>query len=173
MAVRLDFSKLSLMDALDLAILIEMEAYQRYKMFAAQLGHRKEGDPASVFASMAENEAKHGQQLEERRKRMFGDGPMSVSLDDLFDVEAPDMGAPRSTMSTLQAFQIALSSEQKAYDFYDAALEHVTDPDIRALFTELRDEETEHVRMVRDAIAKLPESASVEYELDPDESPYL
>ena len=39
MATRLDLSKLSLMDALDLAILIEMEAYERYKMFASQLGH--------------------------------------------------------------------------------------------------------------------------------------
>ena len=173
MPVRLDFSKLSLMDALDLAILIEMEAYQRYKMFAEQLGRRRDGDPASVFAFMVDNEAKHGQKLEERRKKMFGDEPMRVSLDDLFDVEAPDMGAPRSTMSTRQAFDIALASEQKAYDFYDSALEHVHDPDIRSLFTELRDEETDHVRMVRDTMAKLPESADIEHELDPDESPYL
>ena len=38
MSTRLDLSKLSVMDALDLAKLIEMEAYRRYKMFAAQLG---------------------------------------------------------------------------------------------------------------------------------------
>lgn len=173
MSVRVDFSTLSLMDALDLAVLIEYEAYRRYEYFAELLGHRAPGDPTSVFLSMAENEAKHGQQLEERRKQMFGDAPRRVSLDDLFDVEAPDMGSPRSTMSSLQAFEIALSSEQKAYDFYDHALEHVRDPAIRSLFTELRDEETEHVRMVREAIAKLPESARIEGERDPDESPYL
>lgn len=170
---RLDFSTLSLMDALDLAVFIEVEAYRRYTMFVAQLGHHGPGDAASVFASMAENEAKHGQQLEERRKAMFGLTPARVTLDDLFDVEAPEMGAPRRTMSALKAFELALSSEQKAHDFYDEALGHVTDPEIRKLFAELRDEETEHIRMVREAIARLPPSASLELEIDLDESPYL
>ena len=38
MSTSLDLSKLSLMDALDLATLIEEEARQRYEMFASQLG---------------------------------------------------------------------------------------------------------------------------------------
>ena len=38
MSTSLDLSKLSLMDALDLAKLIEMEACHRYQMFASQLG---------------------------------------------------------------------------------------------------------------------------------------
>lgn len=173
MTTRLDLATLSLMDALDLATLIELEAYRRYKMFAAQLGHRGPGDAASVFTSMAANEAKHGQQLNERRGALFGDTPARVSIDDLFDVEAPEMGAPRSTMSTLQAFELALSSEQKAFDFYNQALERISDPDIRKLFAELRDEEAEHVRLVRETIAGLPPSASIEYELDLDESPSL
>jgi erythrin-vacuolar iron transport family protein len=173
MSIRLDFATLSLMDALDLAVLVELEAYQRYKMFAAQIGHRGPGDTASVFTMMAENEAKHGQQLEARRKASFGVTPCRVTLDDLFDVEAPEMGAPRRTMSTLQAFELALSSEQKAYDFYTEALDHITDADVRKLFSELLDEETEHVRMVRETIARLPPSANIEFELDLDESPSL
>lgn len=173
MSTRLDLATLSLMDALDLATLIELEANQRYKMFARQLGHRGTNDPASVFASMAENEIKHGQQLFERRKALFGDTPARVTLDDLFDTEAPEMGAVSATMSTLQAFELALSAEQKAFDFYDQSLPHVSDPEIHALFTELRDEEREHVSMVQQAIAGLPPSASIEFELDPDEIPYL
>lgn len=173
MSTRLDFAKLDLMDALDLAVLIEAEAYDRYKLFAAQLGHRYAGDAASVFASMAENEAKHGKELLERRKARFGDTPMRVSPDDLTDVEAPEQGAPRSNMSPLQAFEVALAAEQKAYDFYDAALEHVTDPEIRTLFAELRDEETDHVRMVRAAIAALPPGADQELEEDEDDLPAL
>ena len=39
MSTSLDLSKLSLMDALDLAKLIELEACHRYQMFASQLGH--------------------------------------------------------------------------------------------------------------------------------------
>ena len=173
MSTSLDLSKLSLMDALDLATLIEEEAHQRYKMFASQLGRTGGYDAGSFFASMAENEAKHGNELLARRMALFGKTPMKVKLVDLFDVEAPEMGAPRSGMSTVQAFEVGLAAEKKAYDFYDMALPGITDPEVRTLFTELRDEETEHVEMLREAMAKLPPSASVETENDPDDAPYL
>jgi len=173
MSTRLDLSKLSLMDALDLAILIEMEAYERYKMFASQLGHTGGYDAGAFFASMAENEAKHGSELAERRKSLFGDAAARLTLDDLYDVEAPEMGAARRGMSTLQAFEVGLEAEKRAHDFYDMALPGITDPDVIELFTELRDEETEHVEMLREAMAKLPPSASVETENDPDDAPYL
>ena len=173
MSTRLDLSKLSLMDALDLAKLIEMEACHRYQMFATQLGRSGGYDAGAFFATMAENEAKHGSELEARRKTLFGDAPAKLTLDDLFDVEAPDMGAPRRGMSTMQAFEVGLAAEKKAYDFYDMALPGITDPEVRALFTELRDEETEHVEMLREAMARLPENANVEFEFDLDETPYL
>ncbi|MDH3417569.1 MAG: rubrerythrin, partial [Gammaproteobacteria bacterium] len=73
MSTLLDLSKLSLKDALDLAKLIELEACHRYQMFASQLGHTGGYDAGAFFASMAENEAKHGQELEIRRKALFGD----------------------------------------------------------------------------------------------------
>ena len=173
MSTSLDLSKLSLMDALDLAILIEEEAHQRYKMFASQFGRTGRFDAGSFFASMAENEAKHGTELLARRMALFGKTPMKLKLDDLYDVEAPEMGAPRRGMSTVQAFEVGLAAEKKAYDFYDMALPGITDPEVRTLFTELRDEETEHVEMLREAMAKLPPSASVEAEYDPDDAPYL
>lgn len=173
MSTRLDLSKLSLMDALDLAKLIEMEACHRYQMFASQIGRSGGYDAGAFFASMAENEAKHGQELEARRKTLFGDAPAKLTLDDLYDVEAPDMGEPRRGMSTLQAFEVGLAAEKKAYDFYDLALPGITDADVRELFTELRDEEAEHVEMLRKAMAELPSSASAELELDLDETPYL
>jgi len=173
MSTRLDLSKLSLMDALDLAKLIEMEACHRYQMFASQLGRSGGYDAGAFFATMAENEAKHGQELEARREALFGDAPARLTLDDLFDVEAPDMGAPRRGMSTVQAFEVGLAAEKKAHDFYDLALPGITNPEVRTLFTELRDEETEHVEMLREAMAKLSSSANVEIEFDLDEAPYL
>ena len=173
MPFRLDFANLDLMDALDLAILIEAEAYDRYQMFAEQIGHRQAGDAASVFLAMAENEKKHGVELMMRRRELFDDTPRRVSRDDVFDVEAPDQGAPYAGMSTLQAFEVALEAEQKAHDFYDQALAYVSNPEIRALFGELRDEETEHVEQVQAIIASLPASAAQEPEQDEDELPEL
>jgi rubrerythrin len=173
MSTSLDLSKLSLMDALDLAILIEEEARQRYEMFASQLGRTGGYDAGSFFASMAENEAKHGTEILERRMALFGKTPMKLKLHDIYDVEAPETGAPRRGMSTLQAFELGLAAEQKAYDFYDQALPGITNDEVKALFTELRDEETEHVEMLREAMAKLPARASVETENDPDDAPFL
>ena len=170
MPTRLDLTTLSLQDALDLAALIEEEAYKRYTFFANLLGR---GGAGSFFASMAENEKKHGDQLSDRRKAMFGDAPARVSLADLFDVEAPEVGAPRRSMSLLQAHELAKSSEEKAYEFYHEALPSITDADVRTLFVELRDEETEHVRMIEEAIAKLPPNANMELYFDPDETPAL
>jgi len=173
MSTRLDLSKLSLMDALDLAKLIEMEACHRYQMFSTQLGRTGGYDAGAFFASMAEYEAKHGQEIEERRKTLFGDAAVRVTLDDLFDVEAPEMGEVTRSMSTLQAFEVGLAAEKKAYDFYDSALAGIVDPDVIELFTELRDEETEHVEMLKEQMARLPESASQEVAFDVDETPAL
>ena len=174
MSTSLDLSKLSLMDALDLAILIEEEARQRYEMFASQVGGSGgRYDAGSFFSSMAENEAKHGTELLERRMALFGKVPMKVKLDDIYDVEAPDTGAPRRGMSIMQALEVGLAAEKKAYDFYDMALPGITDPEVRTLFTDLRDEETEHVEMLKAEMAKLPAHANVETENDPDDAPFL
>jgi rubrerythrin len=164
MSTRLDFSRLSLMDALDLASLIELEAKQRYTEFADSLGSRGTDDAGAVFRSMAVNETKHCEEIAERRLALFGDQPARVSLDDLFDVEAPSVGDVRWNMSAFKAYQLALYSEQKAFAFYADALDQVTQPDVRALFEELRDEEDEHVRMLVRIIANLPPSAEVEIE---------
>lgn len=168
MAVKIDFSKLSLMDALDLATLIEVEAFKRYTQFAEQLGSRTSDDASSVFQSMAVNENKHGEQLAERRLALFGNARPNVKLADIFDVEAPDFGAPSQNMSPLKAYWVALSSEKKAFAFYDQALRWVTQPEVKALFEELREEEAEHVAMIESIIAKLPPSAKADLE-DEDE----
>ncbi|MFO1412732.1 MAG: ferritin family protein [Burkholderiales bacterium] len=170
MPTKLDYAKLSLMDALDLATLIEVEAAKRYTQFAEQLGSRTGDDAAAVFQSMAVNENKHGEQIAERRLALFGEKVPNVKLSDIFDVEAPDYGAPRHNMSPLDAYLIALASEKKAHAFYDLALRYVTQPDVKALFEELREEETEHVHMVEELIRKLPPEARVEEEDQDDTS---
>ena len=159
MSTKLDFSQLSLMDALDLATLIEIEAQKRYAQFAERLGGGYGDDAATVFESMAVNENKHAEQIAERRHALYGETRPRVTLGDIFDVEAPDVGAPRQEMSPYKAYLVALSSEKKAFAFYDLALRYVTQPDVKALFEELRDEESEHVQMIEAILAKLPPSA--------------
>lgn len=96
-------------------------------------------EAASFFRQMAANEAKHGEELLERRQaRMF--------------------------MSARHAMRVALDAEIKAHDFFAAALPHVTDPEVRELFKELREEELEHQSLVRQHLAKLPPDPDVDPE---------
>lgn len=91
MAIRgVDFGKLALRDALDLAILIEEEAKERYEEFTAQMEVHHTPEAASFFRFMAGNEAKHEADLQARRAKLFADAPRSVTRAMLFDVEAPD-----------------------------------------------------------------------------------
>ncbi len=152
----IDFTKLSLQDALDLAILIEDEARERYREFARVLGKRYPGDASDFFATMAVNETKHAQQLSTRRKKLFKSAKRQVDRSWFTDVEAPDYGKPRLFMSPRQAMEVALESEVKAFDFYDEAMEHVKDKDIRALFADLRAEEREHQKSIKKQMKSLP-----------------
>jgi rubrerythrin len=158
----IDFRTLSLQDALDLAISVEEEAKARYDDFARQVGGRYKGDAADMFRLMAGYEAKHCSELLARRRELFGDAPRRVTADAIDDVEAPDRGKPRVFMSARQAMEVALSSEEKAHEFFEGALRHVTDPKVRTLFEELRAEEKEHIRLVKQRLAKLPPGPDLE-----------
>jgi erythrin-vacuolar iron transport family protein len=165
MSLQLDFSTLTLQDALDLAVLIEQEAEERYLMFVDQLGERYRGDAADFFAMMARNEHRHATELAERRRSLFGDSPSRVTADMIEDVEAPDTGRPRQYMSPRHAMDVAMDSEVKAYEFFDQALPGIRDQEVRRLFEELRDEEAEHQQLLKEEMAKHPET------LDPDVEP--
>lgn len=158
----IDFRTLSLKDALDLAISIEDEAKARYEDFSKITGGRYEGDAADMFRLMAGYEARHRSDLVTRRRALFGDAPRAITSELLDDIEAPDRGQPRVFMSARQALEVALASEEKARDFFDGALGLVTDPEVRKLFTELRAEEQEHVKMVRERLVKLPAGPDLE-----------
>lgn len=158
----ISFEQLTAQDTLDLAILVEQEAHERYQLLARQVGGRYAGDAADMFRIMAVNEAKHGAQLAERRLRIFGKAPRTVTREMLYEVEAPDLGSPRVFMSARQALEVAAASERKAREFFEEALRHASDPEVRGLLAELRDEELQHEALVRGHLEQLPEGPDVE-----------
>ncbi len=146
---KIDFLKLDLMDAVDLAIMIEDEAKERYEEFTTQVGSRYTGDAADVFFTMAKYELAHKEQLVAFRKKLFGVTPARMTRDMIWDVEAPSQSAPRTFMSSLQAMEVALEGELKAHEFYSQALNVVKDEAVRSLFEELRNEEIEHQNLLK------------------------
>ena len=152
----LDFASLSLQDALDLAVLVEEEAKERYDDFADQMDKHRTPEAAKFFRYMSVNEEKHGTDLAARRTALFGQAPSKVTRAMLFDIEAPDFDAARAFMRPRQAMAAALASEVKAYEFFAAALPSIKDGEVKALFEELKGEELEHQALVKAEIAKLP-----------------
>ena len=162
---KIDFANLNLQDALDLAVLIEKEAEERYHEFAERLGQRYRGDATDFFIMMAKNEALHGSELAKRRVELFGAAPTRVNPDMISDVEAPEHTKPRDNMSPRHALNIAMESEVKAYEFFKNALPFLKDSNVIKLFEELRDEELEHQDLLKEQMPKYPET------LDPDVDP--
>ena len=157
MSVDIDFANLSIKDALDLAILVEEEAEERYRELADNLEFHNNKDAARFFRFMVTCEAKHREELSAKRKELFGDQPVSVDRSMLWDVEAPGFETAKSFMTLQEALDVAMAAETKAFAFFDGALPEGADPEVRELFTELRQEEVEHMQMVRDQMKKIPD----------------
>ena len=159
-----DFANLDLRDALDLAIMIEDEARERYEEFAEQMEVHHTVDAARFYRFMAQNEAKHGADIAERRKALFGDAPCRMDRSMLWDVEAPDYDQARAFMSPRRALEVALDSEVKAHAYFTAALPSISDPDVKALFIELQGDEVHHKELVQAELDKLPPDPEVDVE---------
>ena len=167
--IKIKLEDLSLQDALDLAILVEQEAQERYEEFNRQIGSIRPGDAGEFFSQMARNEAQHGAELKKKRSELFGYLPSRMSLEKLYqyqNIEAPEFDRAHSFMSTKQALLIALDSEQKAFEFFDRSARLVTDESVRTLFNELKQEELHHLSMVKAIIDKTIDDDQPEVDKD-------
>jgi erythrin-vacuolar iron transport family protein len=159
----IDFARLPLKDALDLAVLIEEEAKERYEDFADQMTLHHTPEASRFFRFMAANEEKHRAELAARRLALFGDEPARVTRGMLFEVEAPEFDEVRVFMSPREALQVAFRAEKKAWTFFLEAAPLVQDEGVRELFTELREEEVHHQRLVLAELEKTPPDSALRH----------
>jgi rubrerythrin len=152
----IDLSRLTLRDALDLAILIEEEAEERYGELADELEVHHTPEAASYFRHMSEHEAHHRGDLRERRQRLFPGAERQVSRAMLWDVKAPGFDQAHMFMSLREAMETALGADEKAREFFETAIRSAGAPEVKALFEELRDEEAHSAEEVRNELAHLP-----------------
>ncbi len=151
----IEFSTLTLRDAFDLAILIDEEAEERYEELADQMEVHHTPEAASFFHRMSSEEARHGFELRERRQRLFRDAGRMVSRAMLWDVKAPDYDQVHAFMTLREAMQTALGAEEKAEAFFEATLPQIRDGEVKALFSELKDDETRLHEQVGKELARL------------------
>ena len=113
----IDFERLTLRDALDLAVLIEEEARDRYWEFAEQLAAHDTPEVADFFARMARIEERH------RASCSSGAGPLRErALHGGAPADSRRGGAgvrgARAFMGVRQALETVLAAEVKAHDFF-------------------------------------------------------
>jgi rubrerythrin len=155
-SVSIDFAGLDLRDALDLAILVEEEAQERYLELVDQMEKHHTPAAATFFSVMARNEERHGDELRARRLDLFADVPRRMTRAMLWDVEAPEYDEVRAYMSPRQAMETALRAETKAHGFFTQAIPHLRNDEVKKLFEDLRNEEVLHQALVREALRNLP-----------------
>ena len=155
MGLQIDFAHLSAKDVLDLAIAAETEARDNYEQIATWMRGRGNAEVAEFFTTMAGLEQRHCDQITEHRRRLFGEEPPSHRDTAAWEVESPDYDRISMEMSIRAALETALDAEVKAHDYYDGALEYVSDPQVTELFEELRQAELQHQRMIRRQLGRL------------------
>jgi rubrerythrin len=157
----LNLTSLDLRDALDLGILVEEEARDRYAELAAQMDNQNTPEAAAFFRRMVANETRHGEELAARRRELFPDAPRRVDRSLLWDVEAPAYETVHAFMTLREALSVALDAEVKAFAFFSEALKlPIADP-VRKLLDELRQEEVLHQQLVQKELSKLPPDPAV------------
>lgn len=161
-APAIDFESLTLKDALDLAVLIEEEARDRYEELAAQLLLHHTPGASKFFTKMVRVEELHRGALLAQREKAFKGQPVEVRREMIFDVEAPDYDEVRTGMTERAALLTALKSEEKAHDFFATALKYVKHPEVKKLFQELCHEELEHQQLVKQELDRLPPAVAFE-----------
>lgn len=172
MGQAIDLASLTLQDALDLAILLEDESRDRYQEYAGIMGNQLATQVSGMFQAMAAGEARHSAQLAARRRALFADAPRRLSREVVSEVEAPDAGARHVFDSPREAMEAALLSEERAHQFYAAALPQVRDPEVRALFAEIAAEEERHQAFLRELVRHMPEASEpIGWELETGSDP--
>ena len=140
------------------ALTMEREAVARYTELAEMMEVHNNTEVAALFRKMADYEAHHVTQIladmgwaeDMVAPRVAGawagaEPPESVPIDEMHYLMHP-----------WHALQLALAAEQRAVQFFASLAASVQGEALRRAAEEMRDEEIEHVRLVRSWLDKVP-----------------
>lgn len=159
-----EFSSLSAREALHIAVFIEERNAKIYREFAemfAAFGDRDSMQISALFEDMEREERRHGALLQDRYTELYGTFPCSVTEDEVRQfIEVPRLDseifallrtstgrAPR-----VKAFELALAAEQGAMRYYTRLAEFTDDDELRAMYAELSQFESDHIEELEQKI---------------------
>ena len=157
-----------------LALLIENEAAQRYSELADAMETHNNRDVAELFRRMAAIEAKHAQKIMAEMKWRTAPA-VPIGLHSWAGFESPETTPSADVhylMQPYQALELALAGEQRAEQFFSRLVPLAKVATVRKAARELRDEEREHVALVKEWMKKVSKPAT-DWADDPDPPRYM
>lgn len=129
------------------AIKLEEEAMLRFGELADAMNNVGNGEVGSLFRRLSDYSKLH--MADAKARAGFRDVPVMMPQEFQWpDFESPETAAIWAAdpmMGKRQALDVALESERRGLDFYQACLDANDDPEIRILAREFVEEESEHV----------------------------
>jgi rubrerythrin len=154
------------------ALALEREAAQRYNDLADAMETHNNRDVAKMFRTMAGYEAKHAEAIMKEMNWVDAPGVPGHVWPAMEPPESVPNDEVHYLMHPWHALQLALAAEERARDFFDRLAQVATTDSIRRAALELRDEEVEHVALVKAWLAKVPKPAE-DWHTDPDPPRYI
>jgi rubrerythrin len=155
------------------ALVMEMEAAQRYVEFADAMEMQNNHEVAAQFRKMADIEGKHAQQIMAEMGWTTTPAPLpgAIRWDGFEAPETASSDEVHYLMQPYHALEVALANELRAERFFAQLARAATTVSVRKAALELQEEEREHVALVRAWMKKVPKP-DADWANDPDPPSY-
>lgn len=140
------------------ALIMEVEAAQRYTELADAMETHNNRAVEELFRKLARIEHKHAEQILEE---MGWTAPPSSPIggyqwQGLEGPETADFATLHYLMQPYHALEIALLNEKRAFEFFSGLARRATTDKVKRAAKEMAAEEAEHVRLIEDWMKKVP-----------------
>jgi rubrerythrin len=148
----------SLNDLLAVAYQIEIDAVDRYNVLADQMETHNNPDLVKVFRDLARAEGIHGEEI----RRLAGDFDVVAharaiaKFERSESPEEAELSSAHYMMTPWHALQLSLAGEKRALAYFTSIVEATKDPKVKAMASELVEEEAEHVNLVHRLLLRYP-----------------
>ena len=147
---------------------MELEATERYAQFAEQLDTHNNREVADLFRKLSAIEALHAKRiLEEMGWPSLPALPVAFAWEDAEGPETAPLDSLHYLMQPYHALQLALQCEQRAQQHFEGIAAGKAPKKVRAAAAEMAGEEREHVRLIKEWLARVPKPAAG-WDADPD-----
>lgn len=151
---------------------MELDAESRYDMLADQMETHHNAEVAALFRKLSRIEGKHAKKILEQMKwKSLPALPAAFQWQGFESPEAVPADEPHYLMQPWHALKLALECEQRAQQYFEAIARSKVPAMVRKAALEMAEDEREHVRLIEEWIAKVPEPEAG-WDRDPDPPSY-